>query len=313
MSTVRNWCFTLNNPTEDAPFEFSDISMNYLIYQKEAGENGTPHFQGYVQLKRGQRLSYMKKINAQCHWEPAKGSPEENKEYCTKEEGRLSEPVEFGSLSFQGKRSDLGAVVETIRNAKRPLEEVADNHPFEFIKYTKGIKELCNHHLEKKTRGEFRNVDVSVYWGKTGTGKTRKAYEENKDCYILRNEHTTWFDGYNGQETLIIDEFKNWIPITTLLGYLDGYQLRLPIKGSFTYAQWTKVIITSNIDPNEWYPNIDEEHKSALFRRLKNIICFSEPEIRFPHTAVRDNDPNFLSFKNTCPEFDPNSVSLNST
>lgn len=269
----RNWCFTVNNPTEDKPFEFNEIKMKYLVYQKEVGESGTPHFQGYLRLVRDQRISFLKKLHPTAHWEIARGSGEENKIYCTKEEGRIDGPWEFGELQQQGKRNDILAAVETIKASKRKIGDVIEQHPEVYVKYHKGLEKIARHYTCEETK-EFRDLDVQVYWGKTGTGKTRKAVEENPSHYILRNEQTIWFDGYDGQDTLIIDEFKNWIQITTLLGYLDGYQLRLPIKGDFTYANWKKVIITSNIDPREWYPNVDQEHKDALFRRIKNIIHF---------------------------------------
>lgn len=53
MSQVKNWIFTLNNPTE-SPEEFADkiealSAFKYLSFQVEVGENGTEHFQGISQ------------------------------------------------------------------------------------------------------------------------------------------------------------------------------------------------------------------------------------------------------------------------
>lgn len=273
-SRSRNFCFTLNNPGQFRP-EFSD-KMHYLIYQLEEGENKTPHLQGFLQMKLAARITAIIKLIPGAHISIANGTPEQNKVYCSKEP-RLEETQEFGEISTQGKRTDLDGAIEIIRNAKRPLAEIMEQAPHVYVKYPQGMKDLCTYYLEKKTRGEFRDVKVYVHWGYTRTGKTRTAIASNPDHFILRNASTLWWDGYTGQSTLIIDEFTNWITLTELLGILDNHQLRLPIKGSFTYAQWTTVYITSNLSPDEWYPNISEEHgnKIALRKRFTEIIHFA--------------------------------------
>jgi len=269
---ARAWCFTLNNPLEVRPSYIED-KHNYLIYQLEQGEQGTPHIQGYVQLKKPARLSAMVKWLPKAHFTQSRGTPQENTVYCSKEP-RLEDTVIYGVPTTSGRRTDLEGAIEIIRNAKRPLAEIMEQAPEVYVKYPQGMKDLCNYHVEKRTRGEFRIINVNVHWGKTGTGKTRTAVESNPDHYIIRNEQAQWWDGYTGQSVLIIDEFKNWITLTQLLGLLDGYQCRLPVKGSFTYAQWTTVYITSNLPVDDWYPNIDPEHKKALERRITNKIHF---------------------------------------
>ena len=50
----RNYCFTINNySTEDLEHLACNVSdiCNYLICGFEVGEKGTPHIQGYCNLK----------------------------------------------------------------------------------------------------------------------------------------------------------------------------------------------------------------------------------------------------------------------
>lgn len=61
------------------------------------------------------------------------------------------------------------------------------------------------------------------------------------------------------------------LPLTRLLQVLDIYPLRLPIKGGFTLARWTRVILTSNIHPRDWYPNCQPESRRALLRRIHRV------------------------------------------
>lgn len=116
----------------------------------------------------------------------------------------------------------------------------------------------------------FRQVVVNVYWGDAGVNKTRRClYDENDNpldgVYLMEDAGESWWDGYEGERTLVLDEFYGRIPYGMLLRILDGHQLRLKVKGTFTYAQWTKVEITSNNPPHTWYP---QGMTAALKRRL---------------------------------------------
>lgn len=75
-----------------------------------------------------------------------------------------------------------------------------------------------------------------------------------------------WFDGYQGQHTLILDDFSgDYCAFRYLLRLLDKYKLKVEIKGGFAWAVWTTVVITSNIHPVGWYHDTDT---SPLQRRL---------------------------------------------
>ena len=83
-----------------------------------------------------------------------------------------------------------------------------------------------------------------------------------------------WWDGYDGEEILLIDDFYGQVQVARMLHLLRGYQCRLPIKGGFTYAQWQKVYITSNNPPHEWYmkwEKIPLEVQDAFFARITTI------------------------------------------
>ena len=89
----KRWCFTINNPdeTSDAQLAALQAQSSYLIYQKEEGENHTPHYQGYVEFPIRKRGTTVKNILPSSHLEVAAGSAESNKTYCSKEP-RLAGP-----------------------------------------------------------------------------------------------------------------------------------------------------------------------------------------------------------------------------
>lgn len=112
----------------------------------------------------------------------------------------------------------------------------------------------------------------TVFWGPTGTGKSRRAWEEaGVDAYV-KNPRTKWFDGYRGEKNVIIDEFRGSIDISYLLRWLDRYPVTVEKKGTQVPLQATKFWITSNIPPEQWFMDVDIETQLALKRRLTEII-----------------------------------------
>ena len=88
-SASNRWCFTLNNWTEEEYVQivqsFSQGGHNYVI-GKEVGENGTPHLQGYVEVKDKKRVRWTCfRLSERIHWEKCKGDRASNVRYCSKE------------------------------------------------------------------------------------------------------------------------------------------------------------------------------------------------------------------------------------
>lgn len=89
-----------------------------------------------------------------------------------------------------------------------------------------------------------------------------------------KDPRSKWWDGYQGQEHVILDEFRGSIDIAHLLRWLDRYPVRVERKGSSVPLKATTFWITSNLAPRGWYPELDETTMEALLRRLTNILEF---------------------------------------
>ncbi len=211
-------------------------------------------------------LTGIKKLFPGCHIEAMKGSIEQNRKYCSKE----SELTELGVCPAPGKRTDLLDCMADIRAGKRK-RDCMEEHAVCYARHVRFMNEYrqC---VEKDERAGWRDVHVQLSWGRTNTGKTRAAMLE--DPYKIQASHMQWFDNYEGESTLLINEYNNDCQVTTMLALLDGYRLRLPIKGGFTYANWDKVIVTTNLEPDELHPLAKPEHRRALFRRITVQIKF---------------------------------------
>lgn len=97
-SRCRYACFT--SFSDSAPAYGTGLS--YLIYQREEGEGGRAHWQGYAECSAtaGWRLPQWKAAvgDSAAHFERRKGTAKQAADYCRKPEGRLAEPVEHGAL-----------------------------------------------------------------------------------------------------------------------------------------------------------------------------------------------------------------------
>lgn len=262
---ARDWCFTLNNYTLSELENIGKFSGRYIIFGAEKGEKGTKHLQGYCEYENAVTLGRVKKDTSErIHLEKRRGTQAEAIKYCTKD-GDIWEKGE--RRPGQGSRTDLRDVANGINDGKS-LQQISEEYPVEWIKFNRGIQSLHN----MKETPKWREITVLVYWRPTGTGKTKRAMREESVYKLNQNTNgTLWFDGYNGEETLLLDDFYGWIRYGELLTLLDGYPYRCQLKGGYCWARWTTIIITSNEQPDGWYKINDI---SALKRRITAIREF---------------------------------------
>lgn len=100
-SRSRGWSFTANIPEGDYDILEAGFKADYLVWQYEM--EGHLHIQGYVYFNDAKTMASVKKrifkwCGVQAHLEKARGTPAENKTYCTKEETRVHGPWEQGMM-----------------------------------------------------------------------------------------------------------------------------------------------------------------------------------------------------------------------
>lgn len=271
MSKSKYFCFTLNNyrpgDVELLTFRLSQ-NCSYFVVGRETGESGTRHLQGYFELLNRARLSTIKtRLGfAGLHLECRRGSASQASEYCKKD----GDYYEFGTISRseQGRRTDIEALHRSLQE-KKGLREISDEHFGSFLKYRRSIYAYRSIHAGQRDWV----CSVVVYWGRTGTGKTRNVFDNNESVWVYPGGG--WFDGYDGDQIVLFDDFSgSEFKIGYLLKLLDRYPMQVPIKGDFVSWVPTEIYITSNLDPRVWYPNAHGEHVEALFRRFTNVVHF---------------------------------------
>jgi hypothetical protein len=151
----------------------------------------------------------------------------------------------------------------------RSLEQFKLEHPNVWVKYPVGISTL----LTAPPRLEYSPPEVYWIYGPTGTGKTRYVFTKEGYTNIwVSGTSLKWFDGYHGQEVVLVDDFRgDYCKFHELLRYTDGYPISVQIKGSFVNFNPKRMYFTCPVHPRDVYPSLCEE-VDQLLRRITRIF-----------------------------------------
>lgn len=278
----RYWVFTENGGDAFDQPRWTTLPAGavYLVYQHERA--GRDHLQGYIELTRGQRLSWLKRnISSTAHFASRRGTQAQAIAYSKKDDTRVTGPWELGTPteSRQGERADLAELVERVRGGER-IRSLIDTMPYTIARYTRFYDILTG--VSRPTRSCPLSVDL--FYGDTGLGKTRAVYtmyEDSPHFYrVNATQNNLWFDGYDLHKYCLIDDFAgaaSHVSVSMLLQLLDRYPIQLQRKGGHVWWMPVHVIVTTNIHPWYWYKWENRENQYwALKRRFNNVLNFNE-------------------------------------
>jgi len=237
-------------------------SFTYAKGQLEQGESGYRHWQAVFHSSTKKSLRAAKQcFPATAHLEPTRSAAATK--YVWKEDTRVPDSqFELGDAPFHRSQSTDWAVVRSSALAGD---------------WTTIPDDVYIRHYGNLQRIHYDNISPSatirtckVFYGATGTGKTRRAFEELPNAY-WKTPTTKFWCGYRGQEHVIVDEFRGVIDIAHLLRWVDRYPVIVETKGSARPLMATTFIFTSNLHPKDWYPTVDSTTLEALLRRLEVI------------------------------------------
>lgn len=269
--------------------------VRYIKFQAEIGkETGNKHLQGYIELNNQSRRKKLQEITG-CgkHWCKSRKDKDNKRSiaYCCKpnelfpatdpkndcfdKEANIRYEKGINDVK-QGKKSTLSTIVEKIKNGESMLEAIEGNEET-YVRNYNGLKNY--EHMIDKPRELTDPLEVEVYCGAAGTGKSFKVYNDNKKENIYPvppSENSKWYPGYDNKKHKVVlyNDFNgSRMKRTTLLELTDIYPTQVEIKGAFVHFKPQKIILTSNDNPLDWY-ECDENKKWALIRRLTKILEF---------------------------------------
>lgn len=220
------------------------------------------HWQIVVHFQKKLRLRGVRNIFGNFHAEPTRSEAADD--YVWKDHTRVQgTQFRLGKLpSKRGDKKDWEAIRDMAKSGD------LDNIPADvYVRNYNSLRRIETDNL--KPLGIQRRI--RVYWGPTGVGKSRRAWEEAGTDAYPKDPRTKFWDGYRNHTKVVMDEFRGGIDISHILRWFDRYPVIVEVKGSSTVLKADEIWITSNLHPHMWYPALDEETRNALFRRLEIV------------------------------------------
>lgn len=309
MSSVRSrkWQITINNPEYHGFTDYeikqklsSVKGLPYWCMCREIGDEcETLHVHLYLHFNHARSADRINNLFPNCHRLVPNGTAQENRAYILKDgekfnkdenghyhyvdkSGETHDGTNFSDTFYeegecpeehQGKAKSSELIVEMIKDGASDEDIVnAVNSAYRTLDK---IRDTRSMYRESQFRSSWRDLEVTYIFGKTGLGKTRMVMEKHGySVYRVTDYRHYPFDDYDGEDVLLLEEFRSDFKIGDCLKYLDGYPLRLTARFRNKVACYTKVYIVSNWPPESQYNREESDSRDAFWRRVHHIIEF---------------------------------------
>lgn len=242
------------------------LECRYMLYGKEVGASGTPHLQGFVVFKTSRRIGAVIKKMPGCHVEVCRDVMAAM-EYC-KKDGDWTERGEKPRTRKEVGEGNKRRWQEAMDAAK---DGDYDKIPADlFTRYQGSYKKM---RMERLAREVIPDTDATHEWyyGPTGTGKSRKAREENPEAYLKMCNK--WWCGYDPDyhKVVLIEDFDKRHDVLAhhMKIWGDRYAFMAEMKGAGAQIRPEKIIVTSNYHPSDIW--MDDADLKPILRRFKCI------------------------------------------
>lgn len=259
---ARYWMLTI--PYDDwTPTIVLPLGVSYLRGQGEIGESGYKHWQLLAIYPKQVRMATVKSsFVPSAHVEATRSARADD--YVWKDE-----------TAIDGTRFEMGER-PLRRNVKADWERIWTSAVAGDLMAIEANVRIQHYRTLRTIRADYSEPiaferKIIVFYGPTGTGKSRRAWEEAGWSAYPKDPRSKFWDGYRDQKNVVFDEFRGGIDISHVLRWFDRYPVLVEIKGASTCLVAERIWITSNLHPKDWYPDLDYTTYQALERRLEII------------------------------------------
>ena len=261
----------MNNYDDTTEQRLRAFDCQYLVYGYEtAPTTGTPHLQGYLYAPQPIRRAALSKMLPHAYLQPANGSPQENRTYCTKSGNFFERGVLPTTLSEQQRRGGAAnkerwaAIISHAETGDMGWIKVHDPHAY--VQLKPKLESMYS-----PANGPLDGDLLHEWWvGPSGTGKSKTLWELYPDHFA--KGINKWWDGYKHEDVVAIEEWSpdSHLTAQSLKKWADRYPFPGEIKGGLmSRLRPKKIIILSNYTLEQCFPR--QEDLAPLQRRFKTI------------------------------------------
>lgn len=242
------------------------LNINYIIVGREvAPKTGTPHLQGYVQFEKKKYLTTIIKCLPGCHITPVMGSSQDNVTYCNKVDDN---PIEWGIIRSiaRGRAKQAADWDLLLKKAETgELDYIREYHPREYLVYFRTFKQISVENLKPMA------IERKCFWlwGKPRVGKSLYCHTKWPGAY-WKNANK-WWDGYNKEKVVVLDDLGSHHLSEFLKRWADNYKITAEVKTSATALVYDTFVVTSNFHPDTLFADLPEVTIQAIRERFQVV------------------------------------------
>lgn len=270
----------------------------YVASLEKCPTTGKIHIQCVMHFKNARTRRGIKAETGlnYIHLERMKGTWQQAADYCRANDSEGNPKPSHVRLLWdygdgptnQGKRTDLEAVRDRINDGETVESMLIAGEDFGTIaRNLKAFDRVEDAFLCRQFRTEMTTCEW--LWGPTGVGKSHRAFTgfTPETHYVFEPSDNGWWDGYRGQETVILNDFRGNLKYEELLQLVDKYPKSVKRRNRLPMPFVSKnIIITSSLPPEQVYvQRMERDSLDQLMRRI-TVIEISERE---PVNVVDDD------------------------
>jgi len=225
-------------------------------------ESKREHLQCKVTWRKGKRWASMKKLIEPHHFETSVST-------CFAYTAKLSSELVISiDTRAPGARNELTSMKAMIDEGAK-TEELWHQHFGSMARYH-GAMSKYRSYMDKQR--ERPKLEVEWIYGPSGSNKSTIAECENPGAYWLGigATGTLWWDGYDGEDTIVIDDFRppmcSYSELLKMLNSRGRY--RIEWKGGSGWLTAKKIVFTSIRHPQSMFVCSEDEPWAQMDRRI---------------------------------------------
>lgn len=257
------------------------VKFYHIGAEEECEKTGKLHHHAYLYCRNQPTMTALRAITGDedPYKEPVR-NPKKYYNYCNKLATKTNgtDPVfSYGQLPQSGCRMNLIKMRDHFQDQKTITEGLLDDDIAPTILRHTRAAQLCRTYLIKPRDRTKPPTELHIYYGPPGTGKSKQAWDTAEaEGTVYSKPPGKWWDGYQQETSVIIDDFRGELSVRDLLLLADRNPLKVPVKGGFEQFNSRKIYLTSNGPPADWLDPEDPlyaQNIRAIRRRCEEAGC----------------------------------------